>query len=270
MTNRNDWQTSVSIGASIFSSELMANYAKAGINFIELSAGDYKIYDGYTQKADEIFNSAKENGVTIRSIHLPFSPFGEIDPANFDASVRARFLEVQKPLVEAAAKSGIEIAVIHPSGEPYREENRPEHLKYSIESLRALQEIISQNGMKMAVENLPRTCIGRDSHDMLKILEAIPEAFACFDANHSLKEDNITLIKNLAGKIITLHISDYDFVDERHLMPGLGKNRWQDIMAALEEVNYSGTWNYEVGKTSSFKPEDFKQNHNNLLNGSIK
>ena len=78
MTNRNDWQTSVAINANHFSAELMADYSKAGINFIELSAGDYKIYDGYTKKADEIFKSAKDNGVTIRSIHLPFSPFGEI------------------------------------------------------------------------------------------------------------------------------------------------------------------------------------------------
>lgn len=270
MTNRKDWQTSVSVYAYGFSAELMESYSKSGINYIELTAGDYSIYDGYTQKADEIFNTAKQNGVTIRSIHLPFSPFKEIDPAHLEKGVRDKFLEIQKPILYAAAKSGIEIAVIHPSGEPYREENRPTHLANSIECLSELQLLAKENGIKLAVENLPRTCIGRDSFDMLKIFEAIPEAFACFDANHSLKENNVDLIHALGERIITLHISDYDFIDERHLFPGEGKNCWQNIMKALEEVNYNGTWNYEVKNGLSHPAEKFKQNHNNLLNGTIK
>ena len=50
----------------------------------------------------------------------------------------------------------------------------------------------------------------------------------------------------MGGRIITLHVSDYDFVDERHLLPGEGKNPWGEILRALEEVGYDGRFTYEV------------------------
>ena len=122
----------------------------------------------------------------------------------------------------------------------------------------------------MAVENLPRTCIGRDCHDMKAILDAVPKAYACFDCNHSLKDSNVDLIKTMGSRIIATHVSDYDFINERHWFPGKGKNDWEGIMSALEEVDYCGTWNYEIGQSGTYVAEVFKSNHNDLLNGKIR
>jgi 3-methyl-2-oxobutanoate hydroxymethyltransferase len=109
-------------------------------------------------------------------------------------------------------------------------------MAWAIDSLKKLQKIIAANGMKLAIENLPRTCLGRDCADMKTLLDAIPDAYACFDSNHSLKDSNIDLVKTMGDRIIATHISDYDFIDERHLFPGEGQNGWQDIAKALEEV----------------------------------
>lgn len=270
MSLRNQWKTSVSISVSDFCRERMRELSASGIHYIEFTDSAYYVFENFLENSEEIFNIAKEEGVKIRSIHLPFSPFEEIDPASPDSAVRDRFIEVQRPIVEAAAKCGIEIAVIHPSGEPYAEEKRAEHMAWAIESLKKLQKIISDNGMKMAIENLPRTCLGRNCADMRTLLDAIPEAYACFDTNHSLTDSNTELIKTMGNRIIATHVSDYDFIDERHLFPGEGKNPWQDIMAALEEVGYTGTWNYEIANPDSFAASVYKENHNKLLKGEIR
>ncbi len=51
----------------------------------------------------------------------------------------------------------------------------------------------------------------------------------------------------LRDKIITTHISDYDFIDEKHWLPGEGKVDWEAMISKFEEIGYKGVWMYEVG-----------------------
>lgn len=46
------------------------------------------------------------------------------------------------------------------------------------------------------------------------------------DTNHLLKDLTEEFIKNLGLKVVTLHVSDYDRIDERHWIPGKGVNDW--------------------------------------------
>lgn len=71
---------------------------------------------------------------------------------------------------------------------------------------------------------------------------------------------------------MTVHISDYDYVDERHWLPGEGKINWSDMMDALDDVGYTGTFLYELsfGSTRTISrprdlvPNDFVQNAREL------
>lgn len=76
-----------------------------------------------------------------------------------------------------------------------------------------------------------------DTNDKLSI---------CFDTNHLLGEDNINFMRKLSDKIITVHISDHDFVNERHWLPGEGKLDWNKMLAAFSEIGYNGVWMYEM------------------------
>lgn len=270
MTDRKSWETSVSIYIRDFSIERMKELSAAGIHFIELTALYRNDLADFRQRAPEILAVAEANGVKIRSLHLPFAPGHELDPANRDKAIRDSFVKLQSEFIEIASKNGIEIAIVHPSCEPYAEEARFMHLEYSIQSLSAIQNIAKNSGVKLAIENLPRTCMGRDCREMKYILDSVDGAYACFDSNHSLYDPNPELIKTMGSKIIATHISDYDFIDERHLFPGFGKNDWELIMSSLEAVGYDGTWNYEIRDTHCFSAEAFKLNHNKLLEGKIR
>jgi sugar phosphate isomerase/epimerase len=145
------------------------------------------------------------------------------------------------------------------------EEERPEKIKRAIEMIASLTDAARASGIILALENLPRTCLCRTHDEMEAFLAAIPDLRVCFDTNHNLSEPNADYIRAVGDKIVTLHISDYDFVDEKHWFPLDGGIDWRELLAVLEEVNYTGRFTYETmpeGKTY----EDLANNYNTLMN----
>ena len=264
MTDRKTWPLAVSFGVGKMNPNDLTAMAENGIHEIELSSGRpapfFETLD-YPHKAKEISRMAKDCGVNISSIHLPFGPFDRFDPAARDAEVRKKLIAAQTELIDAAGDAGVTFAVIHPSGEPYREEERAERLEIAVETIGILTETAKKAGMVMALENLPRTCLCRTSDEMLYFLDRIPDLRVVFDTNHSLTEANPHYIRAVGEKIVTLHVSDYDFIDERHQLPGVGKIDWEELISALEEVNYQGRFLYETGHPY----EIYKQNYNMLM-----
>ena len=111
---------------------------------------------------------------------------------------------------------------------------------------------------------------------MIELLDATGASFI-FDTNHSLEEDNIAFLKNMIAHgycPVSLHISDYDFVDERHDIPGHGINSWETLLDLLKEAGYRGPALYEIRhvvseeRTVSF--EEVTENIGQLLRGEIK
>ena len=266
MTNRKNWKAALSVGFSAMTAETLTDLAKAGITEIELSCGQLApFFDDidYPNRSADISRLAKDNGVNISSVHLPFAPFGKIDPASLDADVRAYVVKVQSELIRAAGAAGVGIAVIHPSGEPYKDEERAQRIAVASDVIAKLVDVANESGVTVALENIPRTCLCRTHDEMLTFLDNIPDLRVCFDTNHCLIEDNCDYIRAVGNKIVTLHVSDYDFIDEKHWLPGEGKNDWEGILRALEEVDYSGRFLYETGGAA--KCREIYANYKNLM-----
>ncbi len=249
---------------------------QAGIEAAELSFG----FDYYMNRLDFARNwekcaeIAQQAGVELWSIHLPFSR--TLDISNTKDEFRSITMYTNRTLIEAAGKAGIKVAVLHPSSEPIDDEARPERLRRSRESIIQLREACEAAGMKLAVENLPRTCLCNRASEMIELLRGTG-AGVVFDTNHSLIDENVSFLSQLidAGlEIITLHISDYDFIDERHRLPGDGLNNWTGILAQLERCHYSGPLMYEVPRQpkerEAISVEQLSQNMSDLAAGKIK
>ena len=266
MTSRRTWPLALSVGPGAMKAETFDALAAAGIRELELSSGAvvpfYEELD-FPHKARDIVSLAKSRGVTISSVHLPFAPFGEIDPAARDASVREHVAALQAELLNAAGDAGIGLAIIHPSGEPYREEERAERLALAADTIARVTESAKAAGVPLCLENLPRTCLCRTSDEMRFFLDRIPDLRVVFDTNHSLREDNVHYIRAVGEKIVTLHVSDYDFIDEKHWLPLEGKNDWPAILGALEEIGYAGRFLYESGAGRPY--QDIADNYRKLL-----
>ena len=266
MSSRKNWPLALSVGPGEMEPAALSAMSAAGIRQAELASGDiapfFETLD-FPHRAADTVKLARAHGVEISSLHLPFAPFEEIDPASFDPAVREYTVRTQTLLLRACGEAGIPLAVIHPSGEPYPENERAARMEAALETIGRLCDTAKENGVALCLENLPRTCLCRTSDEMLAFLRQIPDLKVVFDTNHSLTEDNVHYIRAVGEKIVTLHVSDYDFINERHLLPFEGKNDWPAILAALEEVGYQGRFLYEL--RSGYSYEQIAENYRKMM-----
>ena len=245
---------------------------ESGVGAIEISLSyeDLKTFD-----YKEALRLSKLYGIELWSFHLPFLPFAEIDISSTKEEIRKLSVDLCKGYIEKATEIGIDKFVIHPSAEPIMPEERPARLEASKNSLNELADFAAEKGAVIAVEDLPRTCLGNCAEEMLEILETNDKLRVCFDTNHLLKDTNGNFLKKVGDKIVTLHISDYDFVDEKHWLPGEGKVDWNEILEGLKNVGYKGVWMYEVGlgiprtltRSRNLEFDDFVRNAKEIFEG---
>ncbi len=194
----------------------------------------------------EVKSFSDNYNVNLWSYHLPFSPASEVDPSALDENIRKNTVSYFGELIKKGSCIGIEKFIIHPSSEPIDEKERNEKIKYSMEALDKLAELADKEGCVLCVEDLPRTCLGNTADDILKLISANDKLRVCFDTNHLLEDDNLNFIEKVGDKIVTVHVSDYDFINERHWLPGEGKINWKKLYSALCEKGYNGIWMYEI------------------------
>lgn len=221
---------------------LFADYAQNGIDAIEISPGwpDYKNLDyGALREYSEKY------GVILWSYHIPFQT---TDISSADRAWRLCSLEYISELIKQASDAGIHKFVTHASTELSNDPaKRAETLSYAKDSLNQLAEFAANYDSVICVEDLPRFCLGNCSDELLDILSINDKLRICFDTNHLLGEDILSFVKRMGERIVTLHVSDYDYVDERHWLPGEGNIPWYDLYSALKAVGYNGVWMYEIG-----------------------
>lgn len=263
MTDRNTWRTGASACfCGKFDESVLEAYAKADIACTEISFRTPYYAEIQWQN---IRQWSQNTGTEVWSIHLPFHGLNIAHP---DADKTAETLQFHHDLLGKAGDAGIKVAVVHPSGEPIPDSQRPGLLERCSESLAALCARAKEVGMVIAVEDLPRTCLCNCSEEVLYLLERNPDLRVCFDTNHLLKEANESFVRAIGDKIVTLHVSDYDFIDEKHVFPCDGLVDWKALMGELEKVNYNGPFMYELSprdRDGRRTLEDVKANHKMLL-----
>ena len=245
---------------------------EANISGIEVSmnSNEYQ-YINYK----EISEFSKKYNVNLWSFHLPFYPFETNNISSLDKNVRKNTIEYLEDFIKKGANIGIDKFIIHPSGEPNLDSERQEKMKRSMESLDILAEIAHKEGAIIAVEDLPRTCLGHDAEEIAMLISANHKLRVCFDTNHLTVDNNIRFIEKLGDKIVTIHVSDYDFIDERHWLPGEGKINWQEFYNKFNTIDYKGLWLYEISLSSEktlkrnrhLEFNDFYINAQNIFSG---
>jgi len=236
----------VGLSSSAFLQLTDDNFAairKSGLEAIEISLQP-DMYKDINYK--ELKALSVRHEVELWSYHLPFLPFETVDLSSLDKSIRDYTVSYFSEMIKKGSDIGIGKFVVHPSAEPIPEVCREDRLLYSMESLDRLADIAAECGAVLAVEDLPRSCIGHSSEEISRLISVNDKLRVCFDTNHLLGEDDIAFMKKLGEKIITMHVSDYDFINERHWLPGEGKLDWQKIYRTFLEIGYQGVWMYEV------------------------
>lgn len=245
------WKVGVSSKANEITEALIGDYAEAGVAAMEVTP-HWERYDEFDYANAR--RLADRFGVELWSYHLQFWP--GVDIASLDPEFRKRSVERLAGQIKAAADIGIDKLVVHPCTGAIGDEERAGKMKASKESLSILADEAERGGAILCVEDLPRTNLGHNSAEIKELLSADGRLRVCFDTNHLVGETGDDFVRALGEKIVTLHVSDYDFVDERHWMPGVGKVDWNALIGALSDVGYNGVWMYEIDFTTRAEREE--------------
>jgi len=85
----------------------------------------------------------------------------------------------------------------------------------------------------------------------------------CVDTGHTHEAESFwvpppeEMIRLLGSDISILHLHDNSGHWDDHLLPGMGNIRWPEVFGALDEVGYTGVYNFELAIRFGSMTEDF-------------
>ena len=240
------------LGLSITTEEhapLLADYVAHGFRHFELQMPTHIL--PVSASPAEMLSLIEPNrtrlaqlGLCPWSLHLPFGKAWDI--AARDEAQRQEGGRKLAEIIRSAKDWGARVLTLHPGLEPVLPEDRPIRALRSARSVRELRDVAAPLGLQIALEDLPRSCLGNTGEELEAILDAAPGVGCCFDVNHLLQESHADFLARLAPRIIQTHLSDYDGVDERHWLPGRGIVPFGLIAETLQQSGYRGPYLFEL------------------------
>ena len=183
----------------------------------------------------------KEGAINVSSVHIPFHNGTEWDISYPDEDIRRHIVENHIRILKENADFIGRHLTVHASGEPPMDEH-PVRMDKIHRSLDELMPTLEEFGFSLNIEYLPRTCLGNCVEELQQIIcDYDPKHVGiCMDVNHIMDrpQDLPAIIRELAPRINTFHISDYDGIDETHWMPGQGVYNWGEILDCIHEIDH--------------------------------
>lgn len=189
---RAEYPVGVSLGmVKVPEPEKLAQIKAAGIDHVEVvfnyfwrNAPENECYT----RAYRVKAMLDEAGLEVWSCHLPFSR--TLDISVLDPQRREENVLLMERMIRLAEIFHPQRLVLHPSSEPISDGERETRLQNSANSIGRLALAAKGIGAVLCIENLPRTCLGRDSGEIMRLIGDFPEVMVCFDSNHLLQEEH--------------------------------------------------------------------------------
>jgi len=228
-----------------------------GFKHFDFNPGDYveKKENFYTaenwrENLKDIKAFADELGVKFSQSHA--FCFGNPEPEDMDFQMRKT--------IEAASIVGVPWAVMHPWITGL--EGRDEIIKENIRRFEKYIEFAKSLNVGIAIENTPQRIFwfGEEhkseafcrADDLIELVDVLNEKFGnvgiCWDTGHahlSMESQYEDLLK-IGKRLKVLHVADNDGQYDDHQPPFIGYVKWKEIMNALREIGYDGTFNFEA------------------------
>lgn len=188
-------------------------------------------------------------GLVASHTHLPFR-------YNYPTDKKYYEDPMMKRSIEATALIGAPYAVCH----PILSDNGETLVEKTIEIYAPLAKFARECGVVLAMENLFTTT----PLHLIEISDKL-NCGVCWDAGHAhilgLKQyESITALGN---RIKALHLHDNYGEKDNHNAPYFGNIDWREIVDALADIGYTGTFNYEVIKHNI--PDELYMDHAKYL-----
>ncbi len=228
-----------------------------GFDTVDLSLGSTKpetniIYrENYLEEAKKMRAFADSEGVEINQSHARF---------DYTRTSREDFMTDMLKTVDTSALLGVKTVVIH--ADTFYDKNgitEPDKVETFIyDTYAPMVERAEKKGIKIAMETLFDD--GRaegNKHcrycSYIYELNSIVRRYntdavgICWDFGHArvvYGDDQFRMMRMVGDKIISTHVHD-NYGSDMHLYPFLGKTDWQEGLATLKKIGYSGAFTFE-------------------------
>lgn len=242
---------------------------KAGFDCVDYSFYSLDLRDDYLEKARETKRILDACGLICNQAHAPFRNFKYGDAMDLTGD---HFREIVRS-IESAAVIGAKHIVVHgvrvpgPFGPDASDPNyrlyscfgTDESLVYNCDFFRSLAPYARKAGIKIAIENVGVAFAAPYlMNEIMKRLDD-PTFVVLVDVGHSFMfrtAPEVFISSIQPGWIKGLHIQDNDGVTDQHLIPGLGKINWDNVLTALANYGYDGDFTLEVTAFNKAMPVD--------------
>ena len=251
----------------------LAQAAQAGFDTIDLSlhpmtdeaqvfmqtASHQQVFDHYAALREY----AQGLDLTFSQIHAPLRPAYYADQTEYNEN----YYQTQERSVVACAALGTPLAIFHmlqPPLERYSEKYQREGEALNVEFFGRMMPLLEKYGVQVCIENLfGITTLPSDDYDyslnsrtqdVMHIIDSYNALFgkdrfaACVDTGHAfvMGQDPAQMIRTLGSRVRALHVADNNGRQDQHYAPGQGKIDWNDVLGALKEVGYQGSFSFEA------------------------
>jgi sugar phosphate isomerase/epimerase len=189
-------------------------------------------------------------GLQLNSFHAHLKYLDpDCDLAATDASQRAHVISSYREAIDALVGLGGGILVTHDNLIPDVDELDHAARKAALSgNLKEIADHARSHNVRIAVENhgsgyfsLPERLV-----DLVREVDA-DNVGVCIDTGHrNLCGDPADAIRVVGEHLITVHIHDNHGEQDEHLLPTHGAVDWDDVIDALNQIGYSGTFMYEI------------------------
>lgn len=212
-----------------------------GVWDLEVLPADWQAGGEDPDRLDAYLRLVGAGVIRVGSIHLPFG--GLWDFSVTDETARRAAVARQIAVINQCAPLGASQLTLHASAEPIDPTERRTRLEQALRSLEQLLPAARRHGQRLAVEWLPRSCIGNKEEELFSLVAPFPaaEVGILLDVNHVMARhaELPSIIGALAPRLVAFHISDYNGIDECHWIPGEGQGviDWQRVMRAIHTLD---------------------------------
>ena len=207
-----------------------------------------------------------EFGMRLNSFHAHLKYLDpECDLTAKSSRQREHVIASYREAIDALAELGGGILVTHDNLIPDLDKADHQEAKAALgQNLAEIAALGSDRGVRIAVENHGGGYFAPPQHlvDLVREL-GVDNVGICIDTGHrNLCGDPADAIRVAGKHLITIHIHDNHGQRDEHLLPTRGSIDWVDVIDALNQIAYPGTFMYEIPRPEDLA--DVERNYRSL------
>jgi sugar phosphate isomerase/epimerase len=217
---------------------LLKHLGEVDVNHVEIP--DEGLHTLNQRRVRNLKETAKANNIDL-VVHAPWAGINIAVPSPI---LRRAVLKRLQKSISYAKQLDCQLWLFHPGSKTALSHIYPgEDWQLNLDSVRTLLRVARIEGVEVAIENIPEPYpnLMKSTGDFQRFYEELDDDIGMvLDVAHANLNGQIQdFMKQFSKKIVHIHVSDNDGVNDLHLGIGYGSIDWESVAKTVKESRYS-------------------------------